>query len=70
MTHPFVAQPSKALDEDRQGNAFDRIKVDTRSPRYGVRVGVEKDLTGEAPNRGGARGYQCAPESGYGHIAR
>lgn len=44
LAHPFVAQSSEALDEDGDGDALCRVKVDAGTQGDRVVAGVENHL--------------------------
>lgn len=63
LMHPRVCQAPESFDEDGKRDAFDRIKVDCRSQRYGIVPWFEKDLAGETAHRGRAGCDECSPMS-------
>jgi hypothetical protein len=68
--HARVGQPSEPFDEDRDGDALDRVHVDHATAGYRVLAGLEPDVADEAADRGGARCDECAPVSWDHRVGR
>ena len=54
LSHPIIGQPPQALDEDTDGNTFDRIEIHRRQRRHWIARRFENHLAGKTPNRSGA----------------
>lgn len=69
LLHAKVAQASESLDEHRNRDALDRVKIDCRSTRHGIAAGLEHDLARQPSDRRRARPNERPPKPRNGCIS-
>jgi hypothetical protein len=63
LPHSRVGQSTESSDQDGDGDALDGVEVDDRPPRYGIVVGLEKNLAREASYGRRTRRNECSAMS-------
>jgi hypothetical protein len=70
LSHPVVAEPAEAFDQNCDRNALDGIEVDGRGQGDRVITRLEYDLARDPADGGSARSDQRAAESRNRGVAR
>jgi hypothetical protein len=69
LTHPTSAEGSESFNENRDGDALDRVEVDGARPRDRIVTRLQDDLARQSPQGGGTRGYEGPMQARDGRVS-